>query len=35
MDGAPEATARYAPQAAAPLDVVLTTVLEVIPAEFF
>jgi membrane protease YdiL (CAAX protease family) len=35
MDGAPEATARYAPQAAAPLDVVLTTALEVIPAEFF
>jgi membrane protease YdiL (CAAX protease family) len=31
----PALAAYYAPQAAAPLDVLLTTALEVIPAEFF
>lgn len=31
----PAFAAYYAPQAAAPLDVILTTALEVIPAEFF
>jgi membrane protease YdiL (CAAX protease family) len=35
LDLQPGFAAYYAPQAAAPLDVALTTALEVIPAEFF